>query len=91
MGAPKKAKPVTKPQPTLRGYPAWVLLEWSSRKGPTVSELAADLLNRWIEENQEYLASRGLGEEDFNAFRRAASATVLSYGTKEEGEARRSK
>ena len=48
---------VSKPQPTIRGYNAWVLDRLVRAKGTTLAEITAWVVDRWIDENRAFLAS----------------------------------
>ena len=65
-------KTTIKPQPSLRGFTAYVLQEFVNIRGITPAEGAAYMIERWIDSNREeleevyglsvnsYLKSRGL-------------------------------
>lgn len=56
---------VLKVQLTLRGYHAWVLRRLMERKREPLADTASYLYARWIDENMEFLAGRGLSIQDF--------------------------
>ena len=67
-----------KPQPTLKGYSAWVVNRLVEAKGITQAEAVAWILDRWID------ANRGFLEEEFEITRaqykrESSSATVLPH------------
>ena len=47
-----------KPQPTLRGYSAWALERLVEARDISLAEGAAWILERWIDEQNDYLATR---------------------------------
>jgi hypothetical protein len=70
-----------KPQPTLKGYDAWVVDQLVKAKGITQAEVVAWICDRWVDSN------RGFLEEEFGITRAqyksepAKSGTVVEYRT----------
>jgi hypothetical protein len=56
----------TKLQTTLTGFTSWSIAKLAELKGKTQAEIASYLIERWIDENMEYLASRGITNEKFD-------------------------
>lgn len=55
-----------KPQPTLHGYNAWVIRRLVEVRGTSPAEVAAWILDHWIDDNDELLEQRyGIRREDF--------------------------
>jgi hypothetical protein len=50
-------EPVQKPQPTIRGYNAWVFRRLLEARGDGSGPLAEWIIDRWIEQNRELLAN----------------------------------
>jgi hypothetical protein len=48
--------PPVKPQPTLKGYNAFVINNLVELKGHTAAEVVAWMVERWIDSNGEFLA-----------------------------------
>ncbi len=57
---------VLKPQPTLKGYNAWVVARLVEAKGITQAEVAAWIIDRWVDGNGRLLADEyGISREHF--------------------------
>ena len=57
---------VVKPQPTLKGYSAWVFIRLVEAKGRTPAEISAWIMERWIDENGKFLSEEfGISREQF--------------------------
>jgi len=55
-----------KPQPTLRGFTAWALLRLVEARGVSLAEGAAWVLERWFDEQDEYLERKyGITIDEF--------------------------
>lgn len=54
-----------KPQPTLHGYTAWIVNRLVKAKGIGEGPAAAWIIDRWVDENGEFL------EKEFGLTRRA--------------------
>lgn len=62
-----------KPQPSLRGFVAYALRELVKQRGMSQAEGAAWIIDRWIEEHYEMLATRyGITLEKYAVTRQAA-------------------
>lgn len=58
------------PQPTLRGYNAWVVKKLMAARGDGPGPTAAWIIDRWITENKEALArDYDIRNEDFRSAR----------------------
>ena len=68
---PKRAKDkprpqVLKPQPTVKGFYAWVIERMEVATGDSPAEAAAWIIRAWIDNNQDFLrTSYGIRREDF--------------------------
>lgn len=54
-------------QGTVRGYSAWVVEQLMEIKGESLADVTKYLFDRWIDDNEEYLAKLGLSREAFQA------------------------
>ena len=55
-----------KPQPTVKGYSAWVLGQLVEAKATTLAEVTEWVIDRWVDENRDFLASEfGIKREEF--------------------------
>ena len=54
-----------KVQTTVKGYTAWVLQRLMDIKREPLSDVAAYVFTRWIDDNAEFLARYGLTAENF--------------------------
>ncbi len=55
-----------KPQPTLKGYSAWVINRLIEAKAITSAEVTAWIIERWIDENAKFLSEEfGIARQEF--------------------------
>ncbi len=81
--ADKRLIVAPKPQPTLKGYTAWAFNQLMRRKRLGRAEIAAWIIDRWIDEDSEgYLAKRGITFEALEE-ELASMPTVLKYSPKD--------
>ena len=69
---------VIRPQPTIKGYSAWILGRLVAAKATTPAEVTAWVIDRWIDDNREFLATEfGITREQFQR-----QAKVVDYRSK---------
>jgi hypothetical protein len=56
---------VLKVQTTLRGYSAWVIHRLMTIKGESLADVSKYVLDRWIDDNAEFLQRFELTHNDF--------------------------
>ena len=70
-------------QTTLTGSTAWFVAKLAELKGKTQAEIASYLLERWIDDNHEYLAKHGINYETFDTENRGG--TVEQFERSKDG------
>ena len=66
---------IEKPQPTIKGYAAFVLRTLVERKGVTKAEVTSWMVERWIEDNRLFLAKEfSVSREEY-----LRSQNILQY------------
>ena len=51
--------------PTVSGYTAWAVKKLARKKRQSVGEVASYALERWVDDNAEYLSRFGISLENF--------------------------
>jgi hypothetical protein len=55
----------SKVQATLSGYTAWVVQRLTEAKRQTTADVVKYLLDRWVDDNDEFLERYGIRREEF--------------------------
>ena len=64
-------------QATLKGYTAWVMEKLTSQKRQTSADVASYILERWVDENAEFLEKRGITQGQFDIAEEERGGRVL--------------
>ena len=65
--------PMVKPQPTIRGYNAWVFEKLVERKALNPAEVASWIIDRWVDENKDFLeVTFGITRDEFLNIKKGA-------------------
>ena len=70
-------------QTTLSGSTSWIVMKLAELKGKTQAEIASYLLERWIDDNHEYLSRHGISYEKFDA--ESSGGTVAQFERSKDG------
>jgi len=52
---------------TVTGYKAWALMRLAQRNRQALTDVASYVLNRWVDENVDYLSQFGISQAAFDA------------------------
>jgi hypothetical protein len=67
-------------QATVSGLPAWALERLAGAKGQSAAEIANYVINRWIDDNLDYLARFGIDLEEFGKAEAERTGRVIQLG-----------
>lgn len=79
--------PPVKPQPTIKGYSAWVFERLVEAKGLSPAEIAWWMIDRWVDENQKFLEGKfGITRKAFLDSQHRAEVVSHPSSTVKRGE-----
>jgi hypothetical protein len=67
---------VLRVQTTVRGYSAWVLERLMQEKGELLADVTKYVLDRFVDQNAEFLAELGISREEFKREEGAGAQVV---------------
>ena len=69
-----------KVQSTLTGHPAWVVERLAAERRQTVAEVTKYIIERWIDDNEEFLTRYRVTRADFHAFEEGRGNVINIQG-----------